>query len=416
MDPNKHLRNEILNDAGTMCLKLAKTPTSILISGDISYAAHSKEYDFAFEWFEKLAQRCGTKTENIFMVPGNHDVCRKIVSREAIKSYHRDIKATEQRDIASKLRRLLIDPDAGRLLYSPLDQYNQFAGRFFCDVTAPNRTIAKRDLTLNDGSILRLVGLNSALISSDVDKLNDLFVDSACFQITREAGIENLVLCHHPLNWLRNGEELSDHLNDVARIQLFGHRHTNRIDLNRDYIRVAACAAHPDRTENDYEPGYNLLDIEVLGSGFDRHLNIKTHVRIWQSRPGQFRPKMDGTRDTFEHKIRLDEWTKSTCEPGSIVHTPATAIPAADPLSQIVQPTGSDPMDTLRNISIRFFKLNLSQKSAIANKLGLLEDEDMNQPDFERFRRVLLRAQDRGLTTTLDDEIRTITAVKATIN
>ena len=63
-------------------------------------------------------------------------------------------------------------------------------------------------------------------------------------------------------------------------------------------------------------------------------------------------------------------------------------------------------MDSLRDISVRFFKLSLSQKSAIAGKLGLLEDEDLNQPDFERFRRVFLRARERGLVSDLDREVR----------
>jgi len=67
-------------------------------------------------------------------------------------------------------------------------------------------------------------------------------------------------------------------------------------------------------------------------------------------------------------------------------------------------------MATLRDISLRFFKLTLSQKSAIAGKLGLLEDEDVNQPDFERFRRVFLRAQDRGLVQRLDEEVKAATA------
>jgi hypothetical protein len=63
-------------------------------------------------------------------------------------------------------------------------------------------------------------------------------------------------------------------------------------------------------------------------------------------------------------------------------------------------------MDTLRDISVRFFRLSLSKKSLVAGKLGLLEDEDVNQPDFERFRRVFLRARERGLIEQLDKEVR----------
>jgi GTPase-associated adaptor domain len=49
--------------------------------------------------------------------------------------------------------------------------------------------------------------------------------------------------------------------------------------------------------------------------------------------------------------------------------------------------------------------LALSQKSAIAGKLNLLEEEDANQPDFERFRRVFMRARDRGVVSDLEREV-----------
>ncbi|ANK01090.1 hypothetical protein ADP73_05720 [Serratia plymuthica] len=65
-------------------------------------------------------------------------------------------------------------------------------------------------------------------------------------------------------------------------------------------------------------------------------------------------------------------------------------------------------MDNLRNVSIKFYKLTLSQKSAIAGKLGLIEEEDRDQPDFERFRRVFIRARDRGMIEVLEKEIRAI--------
>ena len=62
-------------------------------------------------------------------------------------------------------------------------------------------------------------------------------------------------------------------------------------------------------------------------------------------------------------------------------------------------------MKTLRDINIRFFKLTFSQKSEVAGRLGLLEDEDVNLPDFERFRRVFVRARERDLVEALDREI-----------
>ena len=62
-------------------------------------------------------------------------------------------------------------------------------------------------------------------------------------------------------------------------------------------------------------------------------------------------------------------------------------------------------METLKDITLRFFKLTFSQKSEVAGRLGLLEDEDVHLPDFERFRRVVVRARERNLVEALDREI-----------
>jgi len=94
MDPNHHLRNVLLRDAKNMCDRLGATPDLLAISGDIAYAGNKQEYDFALQWLEKFCKQCGLKKENIFVIPGNHDVVRSIASREGIQMLHRDIKAT----------------------------------------------------------------------------------------------------------------------------------------------------------------------------------------------------------------------------------------------------------------------------------------------------------------------------------
>ncbi|MEI2636662.1 MAG: metallophosphoesterase [Methylotenera sp.] len=406
LDPNTHLRNELLIDAEKMCSKLDKTPSAILISGDIAYAGHTEEYTYALSWLEELADKCGTTTANIFIVPGNHDVVRSIAGKPMVKALHDQIKVADHLFLDTNIRGYLNDQDTGRALYESLDNYNLFAQQFFCDLKPPLRTLAKRDLMLNDGSILRLNGINSSFVSSASDKAGDIFVDPSYVQITREQGVEHLVLCHHPISWIRQGNVLSDHLNDVARIQLFGHDHTNRIDLKRDSVIVAASAAHPDRTEHGWEPGYNLIELNVDNSENSRKLRVSVHVRIWQNRPAQFIPKMDRDKDVFINEIVLEAWSGIKRQPSvvtgtNIVNAKLSTAPESEPIG-----SGSDPMDNLRNISVRFFKLKFSQKSAIAGKLDLLENEDVNQPDFERFRSVFNRAHDRGLIEELDKEVR----------
>ncbi|PDT81352.1 metallophosphoesterase [Sinorhizobium sp. BJ1] len=405
MDPNAHLRNELLRDAAVQCQRIGQVPAAVLVSGDVAFAGDKAEYDYALRWLEDLCTRCGTALPAVFVIPGNHDVVRNIASRHLVQTIHRDIKATDQLFLEGALRSALTDVDSGTLLYEALGPYNDFAGQFFCDLKPPERTIAKRDLLLNDGSILRMSGFNSAFLSSALDRPGDLFVDPACFQLTREDNVQHLVMCHHPFSWLRQGNALEDYLNDIACLQLFGHEHTNRIHVGRDNIRVAASAAHPDRTENGWEPGYNLIQLNVDGVGDQRKLDVEIHVRVWQSRPGEFRAKTDRQRESFRQSIELPSWIAPEPDvPPS--HQTSGGHAIEGDAQGVSDPARTDPMESLREISIRFFKLTLSQKSAIAGKLNLLEEEDANQPDFERFRRVFMRAKERGLIEQLDDEVK----------
>lgn len=408
LDPDLHLRNELLRDAETMCTRFGELPAAILLSGDIAFAADPHEYEFARWWLADLCRRCGVPLSCVFTSPGNHDVVRSVTGRRTIQALHRDIKNAGDFSQDALISGLLRDPEAQRLLYESLNPYNAFAAQFLCDLLPPERTIARRDLTLNDRSVLRLSGLNSTFLSSASDEQGSLYVDPSCRQISREAGVEHLVMSHHGYRWLHQGDLLRDHLNSVARLHLFGHEHVDRIEVGRDWVRVAAGAAHPERQERTWEPGYNFIQLNVQGTGLDRHLDVSVHVRVWQQRPDQFRAKMDRESDAFSISIKLDPW-----------EAPLVTDPPRELIGQVTRGDAevdspesaqlrNDSMTQLREVSVRFFRLTLSQKSAIAGKLGLMEEDDANQPDFERFRRALLRARDRQLMEALEQEIESI--------
>ncbi|MCU1725407.1 metallophosphoesterase [Pseudomonas sp. 7P_10.2_Bac1] len=392
-DPNFHLRNELLRDVGQQRVKLGAVD-AVIISGDIAFAAAPEEYEYATNWLAKLCDVAGCDMKSIFVVPGNHDVLRTHADQNLVQLLHSQIKNSP--DPLWQISKQLANRDEARLLYGALDNYNQFAGQFFCNLLPPDRTRTSRDLTLNDGSTLRLWGLNTALVSSSQDKQRDMFVDSASFQITREPGVTNLVMAHHHLSWLRQDRELEDHLNDVAPIQIFGHVHTNRIDLYRDHIRLTASATQPERGETAWEPGYNFIRVSVNGENSSRELRIKAHVRVWQTAPGGFIAKRDrGDSDTFELTIPLESWSSPTQPlPLTTVSHPSLASSMTDGAapSEEEQPA----ITTMRDVALRFFRLSFSKKSEIAGRLQLLEAEDMTLPDHERFTQVIIRAHERG--------------------
>ncbi|WP_342620445.1 metallophosphoesterase [Rhodoferax sp. GW822-FHT02A01] len=397
-DPNFHLRNELLRDIVGQCKTLGP-PDLIVISGDIAFAGHPDEFAFATDWLGELCEACGGSLDKVFVCPGNHDVVRTQADKNMVQNIHRNIKTAENptQFIFEQLR----DPDAAKLLYESLDNFNAFAFQFFCDLLPPERTRAKRDVVLNDGSLLRLWGINTTFVSSSHDVRGSLFVDSASFQIPRETGVVNLVMAHHDLTWIRQSQELADHLNDVAQIQMFGHVHTNRINREVDYLRLTASAVHPEKNEPGWEPGYNLLELCVDGVENARLLKLKAHVRVWQTAPGGFRAKQIKGKDIWKHEIPLEEWHPSPIAIENAGQRPKNGqtILQSDGVGAL--PVKGFEMNQLRDVGLRFYRLSFSKKSEIAGRLDLLEEDDMKQPDFERFRRAFFRAHERGILEQL---------------
>ena len=392
-----------MTDATNFCQQLGKKPDIIAFSGDIAFAGSEPEYKFAAEWIKDLCTRCGVTLKQVFVIPGNHDVVRSTAKQTIVQLLHKEIRNASGLSVDSVISGFLKDGLTGPLLYKSIEPYNEFAGKFLCSLFPPDRTICERRVPFQNGWTVRFLGVNSTFVSGENDQERGLYVDVAAKQISNEPGAINIVLCHHPYSWLANGDIFSDHLATVSQLQLFGHVHTNRIELHRDFVRVAASAAHPDRQEHGWEPGYNLIELDLSGTQESPRLNVRVHVRVWQERPAQFRAKQDRNRsDVFEQEITLEPWAGSGDTPAEATGTIAATQP------QIGNPS-EDIMDSLRNLSIRFFGLTASQRALLAGKLNLVEEQDKDLPEFERTRKILLRAKDKELLARLASEMDEVT-------
>ncbi|MFL9922052.1 metallophosphoesterase [Paraburkholderia fungorum] len=124
MDPNHHLRNKLLLDAKEMCGKLNASPDVVIVSGDIAHAAKTDEYTFAKNWLGELCENLAIPLSRVFVVPGNHDVCRETAGKLVVQSLHDSVKMRAKSvDVNDELRRHLNDEEVGALLYKSLSAY-----------------------------------------------------------------------------------------------------------------------------------------------------------------------------------------------------------------------------------------------------------------------------------------------------
>lgn len=392
-DQDRELRSAVVRDIAYMREQLGDA-TAILVSGDIAYSGKRSEFDDAAGWLEEVCMAAGCSSDSVFMCPGNHDVDQSVIKdNPLIQDGHDAIRREVThygRDQA--LSRRLIQPDACNLFYLPIATYNEFAARyqssFYADVSA---FVWEHDFKLNDSSTLRIRGLNTALLSGLSDTRGSMFLGSRAWTFPKLAGVEYMVMAHHPPTWLADESEAERAFHNSAKIQLFGHEHDQRVIPARDWVKFFAGSINPHRAEPNWRPGYNIIEVYVE-TATARRLKVDAHAREWQGNPAQFRSIEDVGHDPIHRAdISLSPIPATLQQNFESVHSTSLGIAQACPEEMRVSTVHSQ--NRFRMAVFRFFKLTLSQKNEIVGHLKLAEESDSRLTDVERFKLSLIRAR-----------------------
>ncbi|TAV21352.1 phosphohydrolase [Rhizobium ruizarguesonis] len=416
-DQNFGLRGDTINDVKEMREKIGKNVDAILISGDIAYHGRQDEYDFAWKWLiEALCPAAGCDEKNIFVIPGNHDVDRKAAEAPMHQDARKALRNVSVPKSNAAIRRYVDDEASSAMLFKPIENYNRFASKLLCEVgfyrkETGQKPYATRDFPLNDNSVLRIWGFNSVLICDGEDDVNKMFVDpSAAEVVQREAGVTHLIMCHHPFSWLRNSAEFQGRIEEVAKIHLFGHEHTLRVDEHKKFTRIRAGALHPDRDEANWQPGYNFIDVSVSGPPEKRKLDIKLWVRHLFGTRYIGVPDGEG-RDPWQLDHDLGPWTQPQVVVPSVPSVasvaPSTSIEAVVEAIPMV-----DPPISVRAVAIKIMALREFDQRKIITDLALHQDGDQRLLDYEFALAAVRRAGERGELQKLSDAIDKHTGAK----
>jgi 3',5'-cyclic AMP phosphodiesterase CpdA len=78
-DLDSELRHELELDLGRVTAELGPL-RALLITGDVAFSGSTDEYAAAETWLGRITTLAGCREEDVWMVPGNHDVLRRTVS------------------------------------------------------------------------------------------------------------------------------------------------------------------------------------------------------------------------------------------------------------------------------------------------------------------------------------------------
>lgn len=415
-DLDRYLRKEVERDVIAMAKRLGNI-NGILITGDIAFSGLPEEYEKAAKWLETLCKLINCKPENVWPVPGNHDVNRSIIDKSyLLKSSHEKLRsANTHQEIDAQIQSCFFeDQEGASLLFKPIQAYKNFAEKYEGDFRESNALFWESDLVLNDGSTLRLRGLNSTLVSdvNDDDEGNKLFLGSVQASLLWEQGVEYLTLCHHPPDWLKDHDQVEDKLLTGAKIQLFGHKHTQTLRIiDGKSILLVSGAAHPARTNMTWQPRYNILSVQVNGNSKCRQLVVTIYPRIWGAAKDQkfiADPQLDG-KDFEQYQIPLDDWEQARGDGTSIVENQhrtegiGTTEDKRKPNSIINK--GETTMNPARTLAYRFLSLPYHTRIKLAVDLELLRDEDKDLQGIDLFKQIFRRAKEMDQISKLRESV-----------
>lgn len=280
-DKDREIQNEIIQDLSRV-LKYDNTPINhILICGDIAFSGKDEEYEDASQWINDVCLKTGCENQNIFLIPGNHDVNRSQICF-ACDKVRSELRAQNDEKYDELLRKVWFKKEDKDVLLLPFVPYYKFAKKYQIE---HDHICCDRTLEIDGVYKLAIRGINSALLSYIPELDDDPNHDMAKLCIgeiqaiitNQEENVIHLSMCHHPIQWLKDGEMIRKLLDRRVSIQLFGHEHNAKTECKENILKIYSGAMQPSRGEHSYEPVYNIIDISVE----NEKLKVAINSRKW---------------------------------------------------------------------------------------------------------------------------------------
>jgi 3',5'-cyclic AMP phosphodiesterase CpdA len=291
-------------------------PKAILVTGDIAFSGGSgpDEYRHAHEFLAEVMRLSGLRSSDVYLVPGNHDVDR---GRDRDREI--DLLMHSIRTRHTTLDDALDRAEDKQILTERMRGYLDFAAQY-----GPQNDVklgaepatptlwwhTQRKLDDHDWTTLRIVGLNTAILScGDTDKG---FLQLSAKQYATGLGGPArddelvLVLSHHPTQggWLADEERFAKALQATSHLHLHGHLHKQRtvsmIDArDRSLVTIGAGAMHRDVKEDSAlaSQGYSWGQLMRTTKG----VSVRVWPRRWDDELHEFRRDERQTRDRRDY-------------------------------------------------------------------------------------------------------------------
>ena len=218
---------DAFRDGGTLA---DRRPDVIFCTGDIAQSGKPAQYAAAGKLFEDLARATGTPMDRIFVVPGNHDLDREMVS----ESFVLPLDSREKVDsFFGSSAKGLVDRQFAFQRFAAFADFQR--ERWNLPLTAARPFLLTRCRVGSE--VIDVIGLNTAWLAHQDEAqgkliLGERLLRQALDELDKaaEPATVRVALFHHPLDWLRDFEReaIQDLLAEGVDFALHGHLHAQR--------------------------------------------------------------------------------------------------------------------------------------------------------------------------------------------
>lgn len=397
-DIDKDLREAIITDLKINGRENLENVAGILVTGDIAFSGNRKEYEIAKEYLNRVCDVFNISPSDVYCVPGNHDVNQAIVNgSDLIFTAQNAVDEESTIDDADKTFSKYISDNNFNALFKPIDEYNEFAKRFECDISS-NNIYWKKDFVLEDNLKLRIVGINSSFLSNRTDHQKDkpdrlMYIGQAqipCY----ETDVATLLMCHHPPQCWKFRDDILQRINKRADIQLYGHMHSQSVEIEDENATLYSGAVHPTRTV-DWLPRYNWITVSSKTEKDEHILKVEIYPRCLTADRDSF--TMDSTcpqgENHISHEINIDRKRKAALQDRK--HE-ATIKDEMDLCTQNISEIENSESIDERKIIYDFYEISWIDQIDILTQLSLITKETSTTLDAKMIGEAINRAREQG--------------------
>ncbi len=286
---NNFLIESFLKDVKQWCCTNKKDIDLICITGDIVYSGQKAEFDLAVDLINQILEVSYCKAENLFIVPGNHDVDRTKIDAFsiALKKYIVDEIKKDPEYFSSQILNKLSDY---QVLLEKFDNYLNFINQLnnpkvlWSNDDSPYYSVRK----VINNLPLRIIGLNNVIMSDENDEDGNIllgiqqFTDSMAKKNIDEKVI---VLTHYPIDTLPDYERnfLQAQMSKNSAILLNSENEYYKESKVR-YINCSNCinfTAGSLDSESDKDKFYNIITLNDKGEPINTEFKVFNEVFGW---------------------------------------------------------------------------------------------------------------------------------------